>query len=72
MTASSGSIDRPSAQSGFGRDFAHLVDCLKRGWRLAAACVAVCLTLAVIYLAATQRLYQATARLLVLQQGSRP
>jgi succinoglycan biosynthesis transport protein ExoP len=45
---------------------------MKRGWRLIVACVAIFLTIAVIYLATTKRVYQATARLLVLQQGGRP
>src|SRR5262245_56678877 len=45
---------------------------LRRGWRLIAISILVCLTLAVIYLAKTKRLYEATARLLVLQQGGRP
>jgi uncharacterized protein involved in exopolysaccharide biosynthesis len=34
--------------------------------------ILICLTVAVIYLAVTKRVYQAEARLLVLQQGGRP
>ncbi len=45
---------------------------LRRGWRQIALSVVVCLTLAVIVLAASKRLYQATARLLIVQQGGRP
>ena len=45
---------------------------IRRGWRLIAVGAAACLTPAVIYLAGAQWMYQATARLLVLQQGGRP
>ncbi len=48
------------------------VSALRRGWLLIAVSVAACLTLAILYLAGAQRMYQATARLLVLQQGGRP
>ena len=43
-----------------------------RGWRLIAVCVAITLTLAVIYLARVKPVYQASARLLVLQHGGQP
>jgi capsular exopolysaccharide synthesis family protein len=45
---------------------------VKRGKWLIVACIAICLTIAVIYLVTTKRVYQAKARLLVLQQGGRP
>ncbi len=43
-----------------------------RGWRLVAACVALTMTGAVIYLASAKPAYQAVARLLILQQGGQP
>src|SRR5512135_3676405 len=45
---------------------------LRRGWRLIGISTLVCLTIAIIYLARTKRIYQAEVRLLVLQQGGRP
>ena len=45
---------------------------LRQGWRLIAITVVVCLTIAGLYVAAAKRVYQATTRLLVLQQGGRP
>ncbi len=45
---------------------------LRRRWQLVAVCVAIALTVAVIYLARTRRLYEATTQILVLQQGARP
>jgi capsular exopolysaccharide synthesis family protein len=53
-------------------DLKELGEVLRRGWRLIAVCVLICLSLAVIYLAGAQRIYRATGRLLVLQQGGRP
>ena len=49
-----------------------LVRVLRRGWRYPAITAAVSLTLAVLYLAGQKRMYQATARVLVLQQGGPP
>jgi capsular exopolysaccharide synthesis family protein len=49
-----------------------LLGTLLRGWRLIAVCVAITLTLAVIYLARAKPIYNASARLLVLHQGGRP
>ena len=49
-----------------------LVGALVRGWRLIALAVVACLTVATLSLVATKRVYQARARLLVLQQGGRP
>ena len=43
--------------------------CLQRGWIYIAAGMAICLTLAVILVSRNVTSYQATARLLVLQQG---
>ena len=45
---------------------------LRRGWRLIGISALICLTVAIIYLAMTKRIYQAEVRLLVLQQGGRP
>jgi len=42
---------------------------LRRGWRLIGISALICLTVAIIYLARTKRIYQAEVRLLVLQQG---
>jgi capsular exopolysaccharide synthesis family protein len=53
-------------------DLKELCGTLRRGWRVTALCVLVCLSLAAIYLAGARRMYRATARLLVLQQGGRP
>ena len=50
----------------------RLIGVLRQGWRLIAISVVVCLTLAGLYVAAAKRVYQATTRLLVLQQGGRP
>ena len=44
---------------------------LRRGWRLIGISALICLTVAIIYLARTKRIYQAEVRLLVLQQGGR-
>ena len=45
---------------------------LRQGWRLIAISAAVCLMIAGLYVAVAKRVYQATTRLLVLQQGGRP
>ena len=42
------------------------------GWRAIGISILVCLLAAITYLAVTQRVYQAEAQLLVLQQGGRP
>jgi capsular exopolysaccharide synthesis family protein len=49
-----------------------LIRILRQGWRFVAFSVLVFLTLAVIYSVKAKRLYQATTRLLVLQQGGPP
>jgi capsular exopolysaccharide synthesis family protein len=51
---------------------ANLIAILWRRRRLIAACVCACLGLAGLYLLYARRSYQATARLLVVQQGARP
>jgi capsular exopolysaccharide synthesis family protein len=53
-------------------DLKELLLVLRRGWRLIALCCVMCLALAVVYLAGANRVYRATARLLVLQNGGRP
>jgi capsular exopolysaccharide synthesis family protein len=45
---------------------------LKRRWRIVAIAILVCLTIAVLYLARTKRYYEASTRVLILQQGGRP
>ena len=51
---------------------ANLVTVLWRRRRLVGTCILACLGLACLYLLVAPRRYQATARLLVLQQGARP
>jgi capsular exopolysaccharide synthesis family protein len=51
---------------------ANLVTVLWRRRRLVGTCVLACLGLASLYLLIAPRRYQASARLLVLQQGARP
>src|SRR4051794_37115536 len=53
-------------------DFLGVLGALRRGWRFIAISVAVALTLGGIYLARAKPTYQATARLLILQQGGQP
>ena len=50
----------------------RLIGVLRQGWHLIAISAVVCLTIAGLYVAAAKRVYQATTRLLVLQQGGRP
>src|SRR5512135_1208829 len=50
----------------------RLTGFFRRGWWVIGASALICLAVAVIYLARTKRIYQAEARLLVLQQGGRP
>ncbi len=45
---------------------------LRRGWKLLLLSVLVCVTCMTLYLVQARRVYQATCRLLVLQQGGRP
>jgi len=45
---------------------------LRRGWRIIALSIVVCLTLAAIYLATTTRQYEARSKLLVIQNVGRP
>ncbi len=50
----------------------RLIGVLRQGWRLIAISAVVCLTLAGLNVAAAKRVYLATTRLLVLQQGGPP
>src|SRR5437868_867277 len=45
---------------------------LRRGWRYIALALGISLALAILYLARAKPTYQASARLLVLQQGGQP
>lgn len=53
-------------------DLYDFLGTLVRGWRLIMVCVSITLTLAIIYLSRVKPIYQAAARLLVLQQGGQP
>src|SRR4051794_6598084 len=53
-------------------DFYQLLGILGRGWRFIAIGAVISLTLAAVQLAKAKPVYQASARLLVLQQGGRP
>ena len=53
-------------------DLYDFLGTLVRGWRLVAVCIATTMTAAVIYLATAKPVYQASARLLVLQHGGQP
>ena len=61
-----------SAPKELAVEMRRLIGVLRQGWRLIAISAVVCLTLAGLYVAAAKRVYQATTRLLVLQQGGRP
>lgn len=45
---------------------------LRRRWRIIAVTTLVCMTFAILYLAQARRYYQASSRVLILQQGGRP
>jgi capsular exopolysaccharide synthesis family protein len=53
-------------------DLYDFLGTLVRGWKLIAVCVAITLALAALYLARVKPVYQASARLLVLQHGGQP
>src|SRR5271166_4416441 len=55
-----------------GRSLSDFLGTIVRSWRLIAVCVGITLTLAVIYLARVKPVYQASARLLVLEHGGQP
>ena len=55
-----------------GAELQKIAGVLRRGWRHMVVSALVCLTLTGVYLARARREYQATARVLVLQQGGRP
>ena len=50
----------------------RLTGAIRRGWRVIGISILICLLAAITYLAVAQRVYQAEAQLLVLQQGGRP
>ena len=50
----------------------RLTAAIRRGWRVIGISILSCLLAAIIYLAVTQRVYQAEAQLLVLQHGGQP
>jgi len=50
----------------------RLTGVIRRGWRALGISILICLLAAITHLAVTQRVYQAEAQLLVLQQGGRP
>ncbi len=53
-------------------DLYDFLGTIVQGWRLIAVCVGITKALAVIYLARVKPVYQASARLLVLQHGGQP
>ncbi len=53
-------------------DLYDFLGMLVRGWLIVAVCIATTMTAAVIYLARAKPVYQASARLLVLQHGGQP
>src|SRR5271166_3835182 len=57
---------------GLLKEAKRLAAVIQHGWRVIGFSTLICLTVAIIYLAMAQRVYQAEARLLVLQQGGRP
>ncbi|MDB5352377.1 MAG: capsular exopolysaccharide biosynthesis protein [Planctomycetota bacterium] len=63
-------LDSPSR--GLVEEIRRLLGIARRGWPIVAVAVLTCLTVAVVYLARKTTLYQATSRLLVLQQGKIP
>jgi uncharacterized protein involved in exopolysaccharide biosynthesis len=67
-------LDSPPASSLHELDGGRpsLIAILWRGRRWYAACVLTCLALASVYLVVDTRVYQATARLLILRHGGRP
>ncbi len=56
----------------FREDIREILTVLKGGWKLVLLSVLVCMTCMTLYLVSAKRIYQATCRLLVLQQGGRP
>jgi uncharacterized protein involved in exopolysaccharide biosynthesis len=52
--------------------FQHLLEVLRLRWRWPARCASACLALAPLYLVVASPTYQATCRLVILQQGGRP
>ena len=50
----------------------RLTGAIRRGWWVIGISILICMLAAITYLAVAQRVYQAEAQLLVLQQGGRP
>lgn len=61
-----------SHSGGLVEDLRRLLGTARRGWPIVAVAVLTCLTVAAVYLARKTTLYQATSRLLILQQGRSP
>jgi polysaccharide biosynthesis transport protein len=64
--------NRDSSSPRLREDIWEVLAVLKRGWKLILVSVLVCMTCMTLYLVKAKRVYQATCRLLVLQQGGRP
>jgi succinoglycan biosynthesis transport protein ExoP len=62
----------PSIAPQLREDVWEALGVLKRGWRVILLSVLICMTCMTLYLVKAKRVYQATCRLLVLQQGGRP
>ena len=55
-----------------GAMFLDALGTVRRGWRILVVSVILCVTLMGLYVLSAQRVYQATTRLLILQEGGRP
>ena len=53
-------------------DLFRVLGILRRGWKLIAVAIVVCMAMATVHLARSKPVYSASARVLVLQQGGRP
>ena len=56
----------------FTKSLADFIATIRRRWPIVAAAIVVFLTLAIIYIAQVNPVYEGTTRLLVLQQGGHP
>lgn len=61
-----------NGSGGLVDDLARLLGAAARSWRLVLLAIVVCLTAAAVYLARKPAVYQATARLLILQRSQNP
>lgn len=59
-------------QPGLIQDFKNTVEIVSRLWWIVAISLTICLTISIVYLARRRIEYQATCRLLILQQGVSP